>query len=133
MIFQVNTFYATPSFFDEATNPNARAEAEALLAQVRIEVFEKEAARFSICATFVDGNDTTWREIQDSDPEDTTCQVFNTLSGSYTQVSNKTEAYALNEQNKQNFLVSCGLDAIVELEEMPQPQSQSQTIAKQTE
>jgi len=133
MIFQVNTFYATPSFFDEATNPNARVEAEALLAQVRIEVLEREATRFSICATFVNGNDTIWRELQDSDPENTICQVFDTLSGSYTQVSNKTEAYVLNEQKKQNFLVSCGLGAIVELEEMPQPQSQSHTIAKQTE
>lgn len=120
MIFKVNKFYAEPEYFDGATNPNAKADAEALLAQVRSEVLEKEAVRFSICATFVDGNNTTWREVQDSDPEDTICQVFDTFTGSYTQVPNKTEAYALNEQKKQTFLTSCGLDVVVELDKMPE-------------
>lgn len=121
MIFQVNTFYNIPEFFDDATNPNARAEAEALLAQVRAEVLARETERFSICASFVDGENSVWRALLEDDPEDTTCHVFDTLTGAYTQVATKTEAYAINEQKKQNFLNSCGLDAVVELEEMPQP------------
>ena len=120
MIYQVNKFYTEPEYFDEASNTNAKADAEALLTKVRAEVLEKEAIRFSICATFVSGNETTLREIQESDPEDSESQVFDTLSGSYTQVATKTEAYTLNEQKKQNFLTSCGLDVVVELEEMPQ-------------
>jgi hypothetical protein len=130
MIYKVNKFYDLPQYFDEATNPNAKADAEALLTQVRAEVLEKEAGRFSICATFVNGNDTTWREVQDSDPEDTVCQVFDTLTGQYTQAVTKTEAYALNEQKKQELLISCGLDAVIELEEMP-IQTQPVTVGTQ--
>lgn len=121
MIYQVNRFYDKPEYFDEATNPNAKADAEALLAQVRSEVLTKEAGRFSICATFVNGSDTTWRSVQDSDPENTECQVFDPITGQYTQVATKTEAYALNEQKKQEFLVSCRLDKVIELEQMPTP------------
>lgn len=121
MIYQVNKVYTEPEYFDEANNTNAKADAEALLAKVRAEVLEKEATRFSICATFINGNNTTWREIQESDPEDTVCQVFDTFSGSYTQVATKTEAYALNEQKKQTFLTSSGLDAVIELEQIPTP------------
>jgi hypothetical protein len=121
MIYKVNTVYDLPQHFDVMTNPNAKADAEELLAQVRSEVLKKEAIRFSICATFVNGNDATWREVQDSDPEDTVCQVFDSLTGTYTKVATKTEAYALNEQRKQEFLTSCGLDTVTELEEMPTP------------
>jgi len=130
MIYQVNKFYDKPEYFDDATNLNAKSEAEALLAQVQSEVLVKETGRFSICATFVNGNDTTWRQVQDSDPEDTVCQVFDPMTGQYTQVTTKTEAYVLNEQKKQEFLVSCGLDAVIELGEMP-PQIQPVTVGTQ--
>jgi hypothetical protein len=119
MIYQVNKFYTQPEYFDEATNPNAKADAEALLAKVRADVLQKEAGRFSICATFVNGNNTTWREVQESDPEDTVCQVFDTFTGTYTQVDTKTEARALNEQKKQEFLTSSSLISVLELEKMP--------------
>ena len=114
MIYQVYGFNVEPTYFDDATNANAKTDAETLLAQKQKDVLAYEAIRFSICATFVDGNNTTWREIKDTDPEDTICQVFDTFTGSYTQVSNKTEAYALNEQKKQNFLLSVGLDKVYE-------------------
>ena len=114
MIYQVYGFNVEPTYFDDATNANAKTDAEILLAQKQKDVLAYEAIRFSICATFVDGNNTTWREIKDTDPEDTICQVFDTFTGSYTQVSNKTEAYALNEQKKQNFLLSVGLDKVYE-------------------
>ena len=119
MIYQVNGYNVATSYFDETTNPNAKADAETLLAQKQADVLAYEAVRFSICATFVNGNDTTWREIQESDPEDTICQVFDHTNGTYVQVGNKTEAYQLNEQKKQEFLISVGLDKVVELLEMP--------------
>ena len=122
MIYQVNGFNTQPTYFDEATNANAKIEAEALLETTKATVLSQEAVRFSICATFVNGNDTTWREVQETDPEDTVCQVFDTFTGVYTQVNSKTEAYALNEQKKQEFLTSLGLDKVIELTEMPTEQ-----------
>lgn len=127
MIYKVNGFNVEPTYFDDTTNPNAKAEAEALLAQKQADVLAYEAVRFSVCATFVNGNDTTWREVQDSDPEDTVCQVFDTFTGIYTQCANKTEAFALNDQKKQAFLASVLLDKVYitteNLGELPQPVS----------
>lgn len=124
MIYKVNGYNVEPTYFDETTNPNAKVEAEALLAQKQQDVLAYEAVRFSICATFVDGTNTTWREIQESDPEDTICQVFDTFTGQYTQTQNKTDAHALNNQKKQEFLASIGLDKVFELAEMPKLQEQ---------
>jgi hypothetical protein len=133
MIYKVNGFNVEPTYFDDTTNPNAKAEAEALLAQKQQDVLAYEAVRFSVCATFVNGNDTTWREVQESDPEDTVCQVFDTFTGQYTQCSNKTEAFALNNQKKQTFLVSVELDKVYELEAMPGTPTQPQPVTEGTQ
>lgn len=119
-VYKVNDFNGEISYFDSSNNPNAQSEAQNLLSQKRASLLVKEAVRFSICATFVDGNNTTWREVKDTDPEDTVCQVFDTLTGAYTQCINKTEAFALNEQKKQNFLASVLLDKVYELDVMPE-------------
>lgn len=134
MIYVFNTFNQGLFYFvDQATydaNPNyslgtlvvgIKEDAEIALNNERQKVLQQEAVRFSVCATFVNGNDTTWREVQESDPEDTICQVFDTFTGTYTQCANKTEAYALNEQKKQAFLVSISLDSIKEIEALPEP------------
>jgi hypothetical protein len=119
MIYKVFGYNTQPTYFDEAVNINAKAEAEALLVQRQEEVLLNEALRFSICAIFVDGNNTTWREVLDSDPEDTVCQVFDTFAGGYTECANKTEAFALNEQKKQAFLTEIKLDKVYEVEVIP--------------
>ena len=118
MIYKVNGYNTEPTYFDEANDVDAKAAAEALLAQTQQDVLSIESIRFSICATFVNGNDTTWREVLESDPEDTICQVFDTFTGSYTQVNSKTEANELNEQKKQEFLASCRLDKVYEVTEI---------------
>lgn len=128
MIYQVNGYNTQPTYFDETNNVNAKVDAEALLAQKQIDVLAYEASRFSICATFVEGNNTTWREVQESDPEDTICQVFDTFTGTYIECANKTEAFALNEQKKQEFLISIRLDKVIELTEMPVNQTYSPNI-----
>lgn len=133
MIYQVNGYNTQPTYFDETTNPNAKAEADALLAQKQSDVLAYEAVRFSVCATFVNGNDTTWREVQESDPEETVCQVFDTFTGTYTQCVNKTEAFALNAQKQYDFLLSLGLDKVYELEQMPSPQTIQQPISEGTQ
>jgi hypothetical protein len=119
MIYKVFGYNTAPTYFDEATNVNAKAEAEALLVQMQIKALSLEAIRFSICATFVDGNNTIWREVLDSDPEDTVCQVFDTFTGRYTECANKTEANALNERKKQEFLVNVELNKVYEVEVIP--------------
>jgi hypothetical protein len=133
MIYQVNGYNVEPTYFDEATNKNAKADAEALLAQKQTDVLAYESVRFSICATFVNGNDTTWREVQESDPEDTICQVFDTFTGTYTECANKTEAYALNSQKQQAFLASVGLDKVYELEQMPKVATMPQPVSQGTQ
>lgn len=138
MIYFVNGYNEKPTYFVEQSvfdeNPNyelgtlvvgTKTDAQAFLAQKQVDVLESEAVRFSICVTFVNGNDTTWREVQDSDPEDTICQVFDTYTGTYTECSNKTQAYALNEQKKQEFLASVYLDTVQETNELPKPPVQS--------
>lgn len=122
VIYQVYGYNVDPTYFDEVNNSNAKADAEALLTQKQKDVLEYEAVRFSICATFVEGNNTTWREIKDTDPEDTICQVFDTFTGTYKQVNSKTEAYALNKIMQNNFLASIKLDKVYELETMPVPE-----------
>jgi hypothetical protein len=122
LIYQVNSFDGVPTYFDSAINENAKEEAEVLLAKRREQVLIQEAVRFSICATFVDNSNTTWRNIKDEDPEDTVCQVFDHLLGEYEEAPNKTEAFALNEQRKQEFLTSIRLDKVYEHETMPSDQ-----------
>jgi len=145
MIYKVNGYNTQPKYFVDQTtfeqNPNytlgtlvvgTQSDAEALLSQTQADVLSYEAVRFSVCATFVNGNDTTWREVIESDPEETICQVFDTFTGSYTECSNKTEAFALNEQKKQNFLASVGLDIVVELESLPEEPTQPISKGTQT-
>lgn len=145
MIYKVNGYNTQTTYFvDQATfeqNPaytlgtlivGTQADAEILLSQTQQTVLNNETVRFSICATFVNGNDTTWREVLESDPEETICQVFDTFTGSYTQCANKTEAFALNEQKKQNFLASVGLDSVIELDALPEEPTQPISKGTQT-
>lgn len=120
-IYMVNNPDGPPTYIDGVSNPNAKQEAENLLKQRQDAILVKEASRFSVCGTFVNGNDHVWRAIQDTDPEDTLCQVFNTFTGTHTQYTNKTEAYAANELLKQQFLEHCGLTLVYELDKLPKP------------
>jgi hypothetical protein len=150
MIYKVNGYNSNPIYvvenqatFDSAKtiNPDleivigSQNDAQTLLEKKQEQVLIDEAVRFSICATFVNGNDTTWREVQDSDPEDTICQVFNTYTGIYTQYANKTEAIAANEQLKKEFLPSVRLDKLIELnstDDLPRPVTQPKSQGTQT-
>lgn len=129
MIYQVNEFNGLPTYFDSTINENAKAEAEALLSQRKEQTLIQEAVRFSICATFVDGTDTVWRNVLDADPEDTVCQVFDNLKGQYDVAPNKTAAYQMNEQRKQEFLEAIKLDKVYEYETMPSDQPVSVGLA----
>lgn len=90
--------------------------ANELLALNQQEALESEKLRFSIALTVIEGTDTTWREMIESDPEEYLYQVFNTATGQYKQCSNKTEALQENELRKQEFLASVGLNSVITLE-----------------
>lgn len=122
MIYQVFCYDNLCTFLDDTINANAKIEAENLLKENQELALSSQSTRFSICATFVENNNTTWREIKDTDPEDTICQVFDTFTGTYTQVNSKTEAYALNEIRKQEYLKSIFLDKVYELDVIPVPE-----------
>lgn len=135
MMYRVNDFENEATYFvqDQATadelnsNPfisnkcfvGGKQDAEALLAQNQQRALQQEADRFSISASFINGDKVDWRVLEASDPEDTVCQVFDTFAGQYIQCANKTEAYALNEAKKQQFLANIGLDKVIELDVAP--------------
>jgi hypothetical protein len=125
LIYQVNAYNDVPTYFDDANASNAKTEAEALLTQRRAQILIQEAGRFSVCATFVSGNDTVWRNLNDEDPEDTVCQVFDHVLGEYEEIQGKTLAYQLNEERKEEFLASIKLDKVYEYAVMPSDQSVS--------
>lgn len=145
MSYKVNGFDGTQTYFvsDEAellalqANKFLRGtfllgtkeDAEAFLAEKQAEILSKEAARFSVCATFVNGFDHVWREVRDDDPEDTVCQVFDTIVGQYTQAASKPEAYKLNEEKKKQFLDSIGMGAVIEIPVDKEPLSSA--VAKE--
>ena len=132
MIYKVFSYNDIPTFFVtqdvyEANKDYEHAllvvggleDAELLLAEKQHGTLANEASRFSICASFVAGNDTVWRQIQEDDPDDTICQVFNHMSGTYTEVLSKAAANELNEQYKKEFLESINLDKVHTLDAIP--------------
>lgn len=133
MIYKINAYNEpSPTYFvedqqtadsinnNEYINGSAvvgtKADAEEFLSKKQQSILQIEASRFNVCATFINGNDHVWRAIEDTDPEDTICQVLDHSNGTYTQCATKTEGFALNEQKKQEFLSSIGLGSVVELE-----------------
>jgi len=133
MIFRVNAFNEPlPTYFvpDQATidsltsnkyiqgnfKVGTKQDAEAFLEEKCATILVNEASRFNVCATFIIGTDHMWRAVQQDDPEDTICQVLDHSNGTYTTCQNKTEAFALNKQRKQEFLNSIGMGQVIELE-----------------
>lgn len=69
--------------------------------------------------TIVNGNVTTVRALQDTDPENSIVQVFNPLTGLYTTYNSKTEALAAVQANIQAYLNFYSLDKVQVLNAMP--------------
>lgn len=135
-IYQVNGYNEAPTFYVPDTtflvnvapnNPYIKAvlvgteqDAQVELVNRQKNVILQETVRFSVCATFVEGDNSVWREVLDSDPEDTVCKVFNAFTGQYISYSTKTEANAANEQMKQQFLATIGMDSVKTLDALPE-------------
>lgn len=146
-IYQVNRYNALPDFIvpDQATvdaavgNPlvgaaiiGTQADAQTRLVQYQQECLAANMTRFSICATFVNGTDQTWREMQDTDPEDFTYLVFNQMTGQYTSCSSKTLALQENEARKAEFLALAKLDQVYPVDALPVPPAPKTTPTTST-
>ena len=127
MIYKVFNFNAVASFFDDAKDVDAKAKADALLTENKSAVLASEHERFTISSTFASENDTVWRNMLDTDPEEYTYQVFNTFTGQHVAYNTKTDALSACAELQEKFLASIFLDQVYELEalptELPQPKS----------
>ena len=122
MIYQVrNPITNELTYFDEATSGTARADADALLLQIRRDFLLYQSPRFAINKVVVEGNNTTWMNADlENDPEDGEYQVLNHMTGTYQKCTSLSEAKSLNTQIQNAFLTLCGLDNPVELDKMPE-------------
>ena len=122
MIYQVrNPITNELTYFDEATSGTARADADALLLQIRRDFLIQQSPRFAINKVVVEGNNTTWMNADlENDPEDGEYQVLNHETGTYQKCTSLSEAKSLNTQIQNAFLTLCGLDNPVELDKMPE-------------
>jgi hypothetical protein len=122
MIYQIrNPMTNELTYFDEATSSTAKADADALLLQIRHDFLSYQSPRFAINKVVVEGNNTTWMNADlENDPEDGEYQVLNHEVGTYQKCTSLSEAKAVNAQIQNAFLTLCGLDNPVELDKMPE-------------
>lgn len=125
MVYEVLNYLTNkPTYFDAETNPNALAEAEALLTTYRAEAFAQPSVQlqFTILRVVsVEGGEKWEPADLSTDPEEGDFQVFDYHTGQYTFYDFKSQAISAMEALKQQFLVENNLDKPIELPEMPPP------------
>jgi hypothetical protein len=134
MIYIANRYGAEPDFYvpDQATMDllptyfayssvqiGTAADAQAQLQINRQNAIVQNDARFSICAIFVNGSDSVWREMRDDDPEEYEYKVFNHTTGVYSTHYTKTDALRENSLHEEEFLTLFGMNAVQEMQELP--------------
>mgnify|MGYP006276628375 CR=1 FL=1 len=128
MIYEVRNQIDGFQYFDEATNPNAKTDAEAARVIAAANYLIQEKNRFSIAHTVVDGNDTVWREVNDSDPEEGDYKCFVHYTGQYETYQTLSAAKARVEELKKQLIVESFLDQIFELAEIPTPPTRNSLV-----
>jgi hypothetical protein len=124
MIYQVNNIDNGPTYFDDATNTNARAEAQTLLATNQQTYIQNRLKDFHIAKITHNGIGEVWVTANPaSDPNEGNYQTFNYTTGLYEVASNLSAAIATQETKKQELLVAAGLNQVRELTEMPRTPS----------
>jgi hypothetical protein len=125
MIYAVyNYFTNKPTFFDPALNPNAFADAEALLLSNRQEALAlpEIVQQFTILRVIqVEGGEKWEPANLSTDPEDGDYQVFDYHTGLYTFYDFLSQAISAMEALKQQWLVERNLDHVAELPGYPKP------------
>ncbi len=108
MRYQVNDRVNGPRVYE------TEAEAQAALPVAQAAFLDQESYRFSVVFVEVNGNDTTWRNAVDSDPDSGDYQVFNHSTGQHEGFSSTTLAYARLQELKTEFLALVKLDKVYE-------------------
>lgn len=125
MIYAVyNYFTNQPTYFDPAINPNALADAQALLLTYREEALSSPniAQQFIILrVTQVEGGEKWAPANLQTDPEEGDYQVFDYHTGVYTFYDFLSQAISAMEALKQQWIIECNLDHVSELPDYPKP------------
>jgi len=89
----VNPFTGEQTKFEDEVLANAKAE------EIRAEVLEREAYRFTVAKEVVEGENTTWMNADlDNDQEDHHYQVFNTFTGQHEPYDSLSAAKARKQE-----------------------------------
>jgi hypothetical protein len=118
----INYVTGQRTYFDADTNPNALAEAEALLATFRVEALAlpEIAKYFVILKVIFEDNGQKWVPADlATDPAEGDYQVFDFQTGAYTPITQLAEAVQLMETRQKLFFAENRLDYPTELPSMP--------------
>lgn len=115
-------------YFDDAIIPNAMEVAQQKLDEYTKAYLEQEKIRFHIAR--VEHNDIgeRWFNLTDNEPEVADYRVLDQYTGTYSNAVTLTDALALVEQRKQQFIASLG-DKVSEYIPPVEPTTQ-ENIAK---
>lgn len=115
-------------YFDDAIIPNAMEVAQQKLNEYTKAYLEQEKIRFHIAR--VEHNDIgeRWFNLTDNEPEVADYRVLDQYTGTYSNAVTLTDALALVEQRKQQFIASLG-DKVSEYIPPVEPTTQ-ENIAK---
>ena len=123
MVYEAIDFFTNKStYFDADTNPNALAEANALVAQYRAAAlaYPPVVLYFVILKVIpVEGGKKSEPVDLATDPEEGDYEVFDYHTGQYTRHSFLSDAVQAMETSKQQFLVESRIDKPTELPEIP--------------
>jgi hypothetical protein len=129
MIYQVLNGYGEANYFDDTTNQNARAEAQALLTTNQQTFIQNRLKDFHIAKITHNGIGEVWSTaVPNSDPNEGNYQTFNHKTGLYEAASNLAAAIATQETKKQELLVFARLNQVWELNEMPRINTGTQEL-----
>lgn len=104
------------------------------LAENRDAYLKQEEYRFSVAKITVVGNNTTWDNADlENDLEDYVYQVFNQYTGVHEKVDSLSLAKVRRQELIDAFVVECGLDAWVIVDEITNPTNVGQPITTITE
>jgi hypothetical protein len=125
MVYEAIDFFTNKStYFDADTDPNALAEANALLAQYRTAALADPAITLYFIilkVVSVEGGKKSEPADLTTDPENGDYEVFDYHTGQYTRYDLLSNAVQAMEASKEQFLVENNLDKPIELPSMPPP------------
>ena len=110
---------AVASFLINSVTIGTETDAQNKLIENQNVLLEREASRFVITTTEINGNDTIWRALSSEDPENGVYEVFNHSTGQYTKYQTLTDAKNAINDFKQQLLSECGLTNYTIIDALP--------------